>query len=167
MKKLLARSLLALTFSAMLASCQTTPTGGFAARQVEVLREAGFAEVDGNYELGLEDRLLFDIDRSEVKPAMVTRLTGMAHAMAEVQIYGAMLEGHTDSTGSSDHNRQLSLDRASAVQRILADNGLQQGRLSVVAMGESDPIASNETSEGRAQNRRVVVIVRPGDVRPL
>jgi outer membrane protein OmpA-like peptidoglycan-associated protein len=166
MKKLMA-SFLAVALAASLAACQTTPVATFADRQVAVLQEAGFTKVDDNYELGLEDRLLFDIDRSEVKPEMITRLASLSRALAGVDILGARLEGHTDSTGTSAHNQRLSYDRANAVRQVLADNGLQATRLTVAALGEADPVASNETSEGRAQNRRVVMIIRPADLLPL
>lgn len=162
MKKLLAPFL-----AALLAACQTTPVATFADRQVAVLQEAGFTKVGENYELGLEDRLLFDIDRSEVKPEMVTRLATLAHALAAVDIFGARLEGHTDSTGTRAYNQNLSRNRASSVRQVLAGNGLSLARLTVAARGEADPIASNATSEGRTQNRRVVVIVRPADLLPL
>jgi outer membrane protein OmpA-like peptidoglycan-associated protein len=69
--------------------------------------------------------------------------------------------GHTDNTGSAAYNQDLSERRARAVASILAVNGVSQGRLTAVGRGEGEPIASNLTAQGRAQNRRVDIIIRP------
>lgn len=70
------------------------------------------------------------------------------------------VEGHTDSTGSDAYNSQLSQRRARSVAEYLASKGVSASRLKTIGKGESDPIASNDTREGRAQNRRVVVIAK-------
>ena len=70
------------------------------------------------------------------------------------------IEGHTDSTGSDAYNSQLSQRRARAVAEYLASKGVSASRLKTVGKGESHPIASNDTREGRAKNRRVEVIAK-------
>jgi OmpA-OmpF porin, OOP family len=70
------------------------------------------------------------------------------------------VEGHTDSTGSDAYNSQLSQRRARAVAEYLAAHGVSSSRLRPVGMGESHPVASNDTREGRALNRRVEVIAK-------
>lgn len=70
------------------------------------------------------------------------------------------IEGHTDSTGSDAYNSQLSQRRARSVAEYLASHGVSASRLQTVGMGESHPIASNDTSSGRAQNRRVEIIAK-------
>lgn len=67
--------------------------------------------------------------------------------------------GHTDSTGSYEANRTLSLRRASAVRNYLVDSGISKGRIEIDGLGESDPIDTNLTEEGRANNRRVQIII--------
>ena len=67
------------------------------------------------------------------------------------------LEGHTDSKFTESFNQKLSEKRASSVFNFLAENGIDASRLSTVGFGETSPIAPNDTSEGRAQNRRVEV----------
>jgi outer membrane protein OmpA-like peptidoglycan-associated protein len=67
------------------------------------------------------------------------------------------IEGHTDSTGSDKLNQKLSEDRANAIKNVLIENGIKAENLSAVGYGESKPIASNKTKEGRAQNRRTEV----------
>jgi OOP family OmpA-OmpF porin len=65
------------------------------------------------------------------------------------------IEGYTDSIGSESYNLELSRKRAQAVADYLISQGIDNGRLQVIPMGESNPIASNKTAEGRAMNRRV------------
>ena len=67
--------------------------------------------------------------------------------------------GHTDSTGSYEANRVLSERRASAVRNYLVDSGIEKSRIDIEGLGESDPIDTNLTVEGRANNRRVEIII--------
>lgn len=69
----------------------------------------------------------------------------------------ALIEGHTDSVGSAESNKVLSLDRAIVVKRELKNRGVSSDRLHAVGLGEEQPVATNDTAEGRAQNRRVEV----------
>ncbi|HEX5693952.1 MAG TPA: phosphate ABC transporter substrate-binding/OmpA family protein, partial [Arenimonas sp.] len=69
------------------------------------------------------------------------------------------IEGHTDSQGGSAANQALSQRRAEAVMRVLAESGIESGRLRAVGQGESSPVADNGSAAGRARNRRVEVIV--------
>jgi OOP family OmpA-OmpF porin len=68
-----------------------------------------------------------------------------------------VVEGHTDSTGADAYNQALSERRANAVLKYLVDAGVPAARLSARGFGESEPVADNDTAEGRAQNRRVVL----------
>jgi outer membrane protein OmpA-like peptidoglycan-associated protein len=70
-----------------------------------------------------------------------------------------LLEGHTDNTGDPAANKQLSLDRASAIKDLLVQGGVESSRISTDGWGPEKPIASNETDEGRAKNRRTELIV--------
>jgi len=72
---------------------------------------------------------------------------------------GVSVEGHTDSIGSASYNQKLSLKRAKSVVAYLVSQGIEPSRLKPVGMGESNPIASNDTDAGRAQNRRVDFVV--------
>ena len=71
------------------------------------------------------------------------------------------MTGHTDSTGSRDYNYNLSTRRATSVANHLAAGGIDQNRLIVQGMGPDQPVASNETTSGRAQNRRVEIPLVP------
>ena len=75
------------------------------------------------------------------------------------------IHGHTDANGTAEGNMRLSEERAFAVKRWLeqkAPNAFPEGRIRVVAHGQQEPVASNTTSEGRARNRRVVVVLGTG-----
>jgi len=77
--------------------------------------------------------------------------------MKKVNITEGEVRGYTDSTGSPAHNQKLSERRAQAVADYLTERGIAPGRLTVKGFGESNPVASNATAEGRAHNRRVVL----------
>lgn len=158
------RKFLALSAIAALAACQTVPSKpGFSARQVKVLTEEEFKPVGENYELGLSDRVLFDVDKSELSPEATARIGKMAAALKSVNINGAGVEGHTDSTGSPEYNQQLSERRAATVKIEFVKAGMPEANVRAVGKGETQPVAGNDTDEGRAQNRRVVIVVTPAD----
>ena len=69
--------------------------------------------------------------------------------------------GHTDNTGSAEHNNQLSKRRADSVAQVLINSGVSSRRITTIGRGEDQPVASNLSPEGRAQNRRVEVIIKP------
>jgi outer membrane protein OmpA-like peptidoglycan-associated protein len=71
-----------------------------------------------------------------------------------------IVQGHTDATGSEEHNFALSERRAEAVRGVLISNGVEPSRISAVGHGENDPVADNGTASGRRQNRRVDILLR-------
>lgn len=151
-----------------LGACQQTPPpavakpAGLSAEQIAVLREQGFVEGDDGWSFGIPDRLLFPTDGSSLVPDQATRITGIAEALSRVGIDRARVEGHTDTTGSAAYNRTLSHDRAEAVAGALERGGMPRAGLIVVGLGESQPVESNATAAGRAENRRVVLIIPSG-----
>ena len=148
----------------LLGACATVDRQpGFRTEQVAALENAGFQRVGENYELGLQDRVLFAVDRSDLRPEIAESLARLCEVLISVGIGGAMIEGHADSTGDDAHNQQLSQWRAEAVKIALAREGMPADNIRTWGAGESHPIASNDTEEGRRQNRRVVIVVTPGD----
>lgn len=144
----------------LLSACQTPqPHGGFTRTQTEMLREQGFVETSDGWQLSLADRLLFDVDSSELRPEMQANIARVARGLLSVGISAARVEGHTDATGASEYNQSLSLARAQAVASIAQGSGFDVARLAVRGWGETRPIADNGTDAGRAENRRVVIIV--------
>ncbi|MBS3928472.1 MAG: OmpA family protein [Sphingomonadales bacterium] len=158
------RKLLVLLAIAALAACQTVPPKpGFSAKQVAALTQEEFKPVGDNYELGLSDRVLFEVDKSELAPEAAERIGKLAGVLKSVDINGAGVEGHTDSTGSGLYNQQLSERRAATVKAEFVKAGMPEANVRAVGKGEAQPIASNDTDDGRAQNRRVVIVVTPAD----
>jgi outer membrane protein OmpA-like peptidoglycan-associated protein len=101
---------------------------------------------------------LFDVDKSTILPAAAAVLKNVAALIAKKNITKATIEGHTDSTGKKDYNLGLSKARADAVKNWLILNGVHQAAFfTTTGKGESTPIASNATSEGKQRNRRVVI----------
>lgn len=148
----------------LLSACQTVPqSSGFSSKQVQVLVAEGFVEADGNYELGLSNRVLFDFGESGLKPDVKTELARLSITLLDIGIGGATVEGHTDNQGPSEYNRKLSDLRAEAVKSVLVESGMDSAKIRTVGFGETDPIEDNSTEEGRSENRRVVLVVSPLD----
>ena len=114
------------------------------------------AEVPKEMTVVLDERALnFDFDKSNVKPQYFELLNNLKDFI-EQNNYEVTIVGHTDSVGSNQYNFGLSRRRAESVKAKLLEFGLAEERIvGIEAMGEEQPIATNETKEGRAQNRRV------------
>jgi OOP family OmpA-OmpF porin len=102
----------------------------------------------------------FDFNKAEIKPDGRKILDDVVTTMKENPTLRVSVEGHTDSVGSDTYNQALSERRAASVVQYLVGRGIDAGRMSTRAYGESKPIASNDTAEGRAQNRRVEIIAQ-------
>ncbi|WP_375416919.1 OmpA family protein [uncultured Hymenobacter sp.] len=111
---------------------------------------------------GLEEKVLFDTDKAEIKPGAANALNQVVASIG--QRYGSnqiQVMGFADSRGDKDYNKELSEKRAEAVRNWLVTNGkMDASRLSVEPMGEAMPAASNATAAGRKENRRVEIAVR-------
>jgi OOP family OmpA-OmpF porin len=101
----------------------------------------------------------FDFDKSVLKPAGKSKLSDLASKLQGIDIEVVVATGHTDSVGSDSYNMKLSLRRANAVKAFLVSKGIPADRIFTSGKGETTPVASNKTREGRAQNRRVEVEV--------
>jgi outer membrane protein OmpA-like peptidoglycan-associated protein len=107
----------------------------------------------------LPGSIYFDVNKSDVKPAMRARLTEIAKALATVPNQRVLVEGHTDSDGSAEYNLQLSRLRANSVRSVLVAGGVSPDRIESQGYGETRPVATNGTSAGKAQNRRVEIVI--------
>jgi OOP family OmpA-OmpF porin len=99
--------------------------------------------------------VLFDFDRSNIRPDSAPVLDEAVALLKEAGAINIAAEGHTDSIGTEAYNLKLSLRRANSVRQYLIDHGIAADRIRVEGFGESQPVASNATADGRAQNRRV------------
>ena len=104
---------------------------------------------------------LFDFDKAVLKPAGKEAIHGIDEEIksSDSKVIDINVVGYTDSVGTEEYNQQLSVRRANAVKDYMVSEGIDPGIIDVKGMGEADPVASNATAEGRAQNRRVEISV--------
>ena len=105
------------------------------------------------------DHLNFDSATTQLTPDSNTTVANLVKIMACYPNMTVQLEGHTDSIGDPESNKQLSVDRANAVKDMLVQGGIDAGRITTEGIGEERPIASNDTEEGRSKNRRTELVV--------
>lgn len=136
---------------------------------LESAREQFSAEEADVYQQG--DKLLirlksmnFPSGRAEVPKDALPILAKVKSVAEELGPREVMIEGHTDSTGSSQANQSLSKERAEAIAKYFESNGIAGEQIRTEGFGFSKPIASNKSREGRAQNRRVDIVITPGAV---
>jgi OOP family OmpA-OmpF porin len=115
-------------------------------------------------QISLKSSVLFDFDKSTLKPEAAEELHKAALKIKEFTNVWIIIEGHTDNFGTDAYNLDLSVRRAAAVKDyFLSEEGMEGYEMESRGFGESRPIASNDTEEGRAMNRRVEIIILPKD----
>jgi OOP family OmpA-OmpF porin len=115
------------------------------------------AKVDAR---GCEEQLIlrgvtFDFDSANLTPASLMLLDSVADILVKRPAFNIEVRGHTDSRGADAYNLKLSQQRAESVRNYLIEKGTPADRLTAVGFGEAEPIADNDTEEGRGLNRRV------------
>lgn len=172
----------ALTGAVMLAAVATSgcATKGFVREQVAVV-DGRVTQVDGRagealsraqaahklaegkflYEVVLsDDSVKFPTDRHALSPEAEARLAELAQRLkGENRNVYLEIQGFTDATGDSEYNEKLGEARAEAVRRYMSQQGVALNRMATISYGEATPVADNTTPEGRAQNRRVAIVV--------
>jgi len=111
--------------------------------------------------LNMPGNVTFQTDRDEIRPQFFDTLSSVGLVVQEFDQTLAVVAGHTDSTGSDEHNARLSVRRAETVAEYLASQGIDRQRLLPEGYGESRPIADNASEQGRQQNRRVEITLSP------
>ncbi|QQS86599.1 OmpA family protein [Fusobacterium canifelinum] len=106
----------------------------------------------------LDSGILFDVDKYDLRPEAERALASLAVVLKEADVKAFQIDGHTDSDASDEHNQVLSENRANAVKNFLAAQGLT-AEITINGYGESRPIATNDTPEGKQKNRRVEIII--------
>lgn len=109
----------------------------------------------------LSGSVLFATGKSTLLPIAQQKLSDVAKALNDQGYQSLLVEGHTDSQGSADKNMVLSQERAEAVRSYLISQGIPADKIRAQGIGSSRPVADNNTAEGRANNRRVEIVVTP------
>ena len=105
--------------------------------------------------------ITFATNSSSLQPSFTDVLNSVVQVVKEYDKTLLQINGYTDSTGSFEHNQKLSEDRANSVARFFLNSGVAADRVRTAGMGPRDPIASNDSAAGRAQNRRVELSLIP------
>lgn len=141
--------------------------GNYMDRQERQMREAlrdsgvGVRREGNDLRLIMPGDITFDTNSTEIKPQFYAVLNDVADVLEQYPATYVDVIGHADSTGDAGYNQRLSEQRAQAVAGYLIAQNVMRDRFYVGGMGETSPIASNDTPQGRAQNRRVEIIIRP------
>ena len=141
--------------------------GRYMDKQAEEMKQdiagAKIERVGEGIKITFDSGLLFDTGKATLKQASQENLTNLAKILNKYEDTNILLEGHTDSDGSEEYNLQLSRSRANSVANYLESLNVNPTRFTIMGYGEQQPIASNETVEGKKQNRRVEVAIFAND----
>jgi outer membrane protein OmpA-like peptidoglycan-associated protein len=141
--------------------------GGYMDRQAEEIQRdidgARVERIGEGIKITFASGILFDVDKADLQWEAQQNLTKLAGILNKYGDTNVLIEGHTDATGPDEHNLQLSNRRAQSVATHLGGVGVSSNRFSLMGYGEAQPIASNDTAEGRRQNRRVEVAIWAND----
>ena len=137
--------------------------GAYMDQQEAELQGTGVSvtRVGQNIILNMPSNITFATDQSNVQPQFNSTLVSVALVLKKFDKSIIDVYGHTDSQGDDAYNLSLSQRRAVSVATILANQGIDQRRFYIEGKGETSPIASNATEQGRAQNRRVEIQIAP------
>jgi len=137
--------------------------GNYMDDQAEEMRRdlegATVTRVGEGIKITFDSGILFDVDSSTLRPVAQENLTDLAGILQKYEDTNILLEGHTDADGPEQYNMDLSERRARSVANYLASMGVDMRRMSVTWYGETQPVADNDTVEGKQQNRRVEVAI--------
>jgi outer membrane protein OmpA-like peptidoglycan-associated protein len=134
--------------------------GHYMDKQEKALKEVKSAKVERQGDklvVKFNSAILFDSGKSTLKPASRNDLAEFAKVLKEYKDTDLIIEGHTDNVGKKAGNQKLSVARAESVVSFLEGEGVARGRLTPRGYADDMPVASNDTADGRAQNRRVQI----------
>lgn len=123
------------------------------------LKDAHVERVGEGIKITFPSGLLFDVDKSALSDQAKGNLTDLASTLNKYADTEILIEGHTDATGTDEHNMALSKQRAESVAAYLITAGVLPSRLTTMGYGETQPVADNSTAQGQQQNRRVEIAI--------
>lgn len=131
------------------------------AKELQQIKDAEVRREEDRLVVTMSEAILFDLNSTALKPGAKQQLEKMAEVMVRYPDNDILVTGHTDNTGSEKYNQDLSERRAKAVKNYLILKGISAGRITSMGFGETMPVASNATPEGRRKNRRVEIEIKP------
>ncbi|MBU1320216.1 MAG: OmpA family protein [candidate division Zixibacteria bacterium] len=141
--------------------------GSYMDRQAEEIRRdiegAKVERIGEGIKITFQSGILFDVNKSDLQPIAQDNLVKLSAILNKYEDTKILVEGHTDSTGTDEHNMNLSISRTNSVGNYLAGHQVNPTRLTLIGYGEKQPTVSNSTPEGRAQNRRVEIAIFAND----
>ena len=123
------------------------------------IRGAKVERVGEGIQVTFDSGLMFDVDSDALRTEARTNLGELAKSFDKYDDSDIMIVGHTDNTGTESHNADLSIRRADAAAGFLVNRGVSGKRIRTLGLGEMEPIASNESDDGRQENRRIEVAI--------
>ncbi|MBZ0267180.1 OmpA family protein [bacterium] len=152
---------------AVIGGAAGTYIGHYMDKQAEEMQRdlegAKVERVGEGIKITFDSGILFAVNKADLQPAAQSNLNELAVILKKYDDTNILIEGHTDSTGSEDHNMELSKRRAQSVVNYLVGNEVKSARMSMMGYGESQPVADNGTDMGRTQNRRVELAIWAND----
>jgi outer membrane protein OmpA-like peptidoglycan-associated protein len=130
-----------------------------AAELQQDLENARVERIGEGIKVTFDSGILFDFDKSTLRPASQEQIRKFAEALKKYEDTEIFVAGHTDATGTEDYNLTLSRQRAESVANYLEGLGVSRTRFTISGLGETQPIATNNTAEGQQLNRRVEVAI--------
>jgi len=127
------------------------------------LEGAKIERIGEGIKITFDSGLLFDFDKSDLRSQAKTNIESLAKILNKYPDTDIVVEGDTDNTGTADYNVSLSDRRAKSVSNYMVGLGVSGSRISEIGLGETNPVASNDTDAGRQQNRRVEVAIFAND----
>ncbi len=131
------------------------------AQELDAIPGADVERRDDSLLVNFQDQLLFDTGSAQLNPGAYDRLRSVAVTLNNYPKSQVIIKGHTDSVGEEAFNQRLSEERSDRVRSFLVAEGVDPSRISAIGFGESLPVTTNSTAEGRTQNRRVEIEIRP------
>jgi len=141
--------------------------GNYMDKQAEEMKRdlegATIERVGEGIKITFQSGILFDVNKSNLRPEAVANLEKLAVILNKYEDTKILIEGHTDSTGTEEHNRDLSIRRSQSVATTMSNSQVNATRFTIMGYGEAQPVADNGTAEGRQANRRVEIAIFAND----
>lgn len=141
--------------------------GNYMDRQAREMRKdlenAKVERVGEGIKITFDSGILFEVDSYNLQEPAKENIAELSEILKKYDDTNILFAGHTDNTGSDKYNQQLSEERGKSVAEYTSFLGVDSKRMTIIGYGETDPIASNETAEGRQQNRRVEIAIYAND----